>query len=146
VGGALEVVQVYDKCYEVGVVGDGPGLVSMDEFDSFKRIPEPKVEKKSDWMPGDHIKVKVGGISYDTVITTDGVQRFVENSAVRWLIDKYRPLNDLNCDFQCYPGKISKRDYLEFNMMLGYSVCGLAELSEFERMKIVNPVWEEEAK
>jgi len=86
------------------------------------------------------IMVKVEGKKYETRIDLRGVQRFKENSVINFLVDKeIIDLNKLAIAFQ--EKEFTKRDFAEFNMMLGYSVCGFAELSFFEDYEIDNPLW-----
>jgi hypothetical protein len=90
--------------------------------------------------PGDVIIVKVGGNSYETVIDKAGVQRFRKNAVLDHLFNSGRlDLNQLAIDYR--RGAFDQRTYAEFNMALGYSVCGFAELSSFEDMEIENPLW-----
>ncbi len=89
---------------------------------------------------GKEIIVKVQGINYLTEIDSHGVQRFKENSVIRFLVNK--EIIDLNKLFIAFQEKkFTKRDYAEFNMMLGYSVGGFADLSSFEDWEIDNPIW-----
>lgn len=88
---------------------------------------------------GDKITVIVGGVPYPTVIE-NGVQRFIRNNVISHLQDV--GLIDLNKVAVEYKrGKFTQREYAEFNMSLGYSVCGFAELHEFQDMEIENPLW-----
>jgi hypothetical protein len=94
------------------------------------------------FKPGDVIKVKVGGVEYETVIDDRGVQRFRRNELFCHLHDSGKvDLNKLAIDY--HNGKFGKREYAEFNMGLGYSVCGFADLSSFQDWEIENPVWGE---
>jgi hypothetical protein len=87
----------------------------------------------------DVIMVKVGGVPYETVMIA-GVQRFKVNEVVRHLCDtKQIDLNKLAIEYD--DKKFSQRAYAEFNMALGYSVCGFADLSAFKDMEIENPLW-----
>lgn len=106
---------------------------------------------KKEYKSGDIIKVKVGGVEYETYIDPNGVQRFRANSLLNFLFENRKNKNqnskiDLNEIAILFHTKqpFSQRDYAEFNMMLGYSVCGFAELSSFEDMEIENPLWEED--
>jgi len=40
------------------------------------------------------------------------------------------------------PGTFTKRDYAEFCMMLGYTVDGFADISQFHDYVIQNPLWD----
>lgn len=101
-------------------------------------------------LPGEVIKVRVGGVEYDTVIDALGVQRFVENRA-HWLVREIpkvwdaatgRHLDDMNTmAIRFQRGDFSQREYAEMNMAVGYSVCGFADLSSFEDLEIENPLW-----
>lgn len=96
------------------------------------------------------IKVKIGRKEYDTYIDKNGVQRFIENKVVRYLVDEgIIDLNKLRMDF--HDKKFPTIDYLEFYMLMGYSVCGFSELSvcgfselsPFYGYQIKNPLWED---
>lgn len=102
----------------------------------------PKYRPRLPVKPGDTVKVKVGGVVYETVIDSNGTQRFRKNTAIDWLAEDQ--LNRMALDYQAK--KFTQRDYLEFNMALGYSVSGLSELSAFEDLEIENPLWEERKK
>jgi len=110
----------------------------------------PKIEHKST-KPGDIIKVKVGGVEYDTVINDNHTQRFIENPD-HFLLKRIRDysgggnpegdVKDLNeMAIRYHHGEFSKRDYAEMNMAIGYSVSGFSELSYFEDWDIDNPIW-----
>lgn len=95
--------------------------------------------------PGDHIKVKVGGVEYDTVVDPQGVQRFIADPVIRTLVNA--EVIDLNEVARLYVGDnkdpgFTQREYAEFNMKLGYSLGGFAELSWFFDMEIENPIEE----
>ncbi len=101
---------------------------------------KPKIDYKT-VKPGDVIVVAVGGVDYETVIDELGVQRFRCNAIIGHLFQEKRlDLNQLAVDY--YEKKFDQRAYAEFNMALGYSVCGFADLSSFEDMAIDNPLWE----
>jgi hypothetical protein len=105
--------------------------------------------------------VTVDGKVYPTEIV-DGVQRFVENKAVSWFVDQATWLNpdepdpikrgtidpkskaNLNTLALAYhlQTKFTKREYMEFLMMLGYSVCGFADA--VPKAEISNPLWRED--
>ncbi len=98
-----------------------------------------KIDYK-DLKPGDVVTVSVGGVDYETVIDKDGVQRFRRNMVLDFLFkDKRLDLNQLAVDY--HHKKFDQRSYAEFNMALGYSVCGFADLSSFQDMEIDNPLW-----
>lgn len=86
--------------------------------------------------------VTVGGKKYET--EWDGeVQRFKANGVLKYLVE--RGALDLNHLALAYhQKKFSQRDYAEFNMMLGYSISGFCDLSSFDDMEIINPLWKEE--
>lgn len=91
------------------------------------------------FKPGDKVIVKVGGKKYETCITDDNVQRFKENRIVSALLDSSDlDLNKIAIMYQ--RGMFSQREFAEFNMMLGYSICGFSDLSFFEDMEIENPI------
>lgn len=93
---------------------------------------------------GQKITVKVGGKEYLTIIDKNGTQRFKENKLLRHLVDS--EMIDLNKLADHYQNKkcFTKREYAEFYMQIGYSVCGFSELSLFESYNIENPVWDED--
>jgi hypothetical protein len=84
--------------------------------------------------------VRVGGVVYPTIIDKNGTERFIENPVVRYLLDNGKiDLNQIAVAYQT--GKLggvedAQRAYAEFNMMLGYSVCGFEELSSFWTMPV----------
>lgn len=110
------------------------------------------------------IMVKVGDREFKTALDQNGVQRFMpHNEAPAELVEKlkeweaylhsdhsthpsipkgiYTP-NDLAMDF--YNGVYTVDEMLSYETSSGYSVCGLAELSYFEDMEIINPLWDKE--
>lgn len=121
--------------------------------------------------PGDIVVVIVDGVPYETYIDDSGVQRFRANGVIRALLNDFHAYYDaLNAQYgwgpsrpALNPGTLclneiavryhkgkneatppwSRRDYIEFNMMLGYSVCGLCELSLMDGVKVENPLWDD---
>lgn len=110
------------------------------------------------------IIVKVGDREFKTALDQNGVQRFMpHDEAPAELVEKlkdweaylnsdhsshppvpkgiYTP-NDLAMDF--YNGVYTVDEMLSYETYSGYSVCGLADLSYFEDMEIVNPLWDRE--
>jgi hypothetical protein len=105
--------------------------------------------------PGDRICILVDGSPAETEIDPHGVQRFVQNDAVDWLIRSGQiDLNQLWMDFYTNSDcAITRESMIEFYMSIGYSVCGFDEVfgpsSSFhdngnEPVEILNPVWERE--
>lgn len=104
---------------------------------------------------GEHYTVKVGDWEYDTVIDEYGVQRFVGNEAIRLMIDGSTDdferslaskgpqpsftLNDLAIAF--YNGNVPLKDMADFYTGMQYSVSGFCDLSYFEDLEIINPLW-----
>lgn len=103
--------------------------------------------------------VNVDGKDYPTELV-DGIQRFKENKALWWFVERASFANpdhpdpiergrlnpnsraNLNTLKIAYlEGKFSQRDYMEFLMMTGYSVCGFADA--VPEAKISNPLWKE---
>lgn len=129
---------------------NGSAMVpNLTEFTN--RLPKIPYESVN---PGDVIQVKVGGVSYDTVIDTSGTQRFrknLDNPLLKRLRNNPREIHnpkgdveDLNeMSIRYGRGEFSKREYAEMNMANGYSVCGFADLSSFEDWDIDNPLWDE---
>lgn len=92
--------------------------------------------------PGTKIPVKIGKQTLVTVIDENGTQRLPTNPIYRALLDSGAlDLNQLCSAYQ--RGNISKKDYLEFYLNIGYSVCGFSDLSFFQGYKIHNPLWEQ---
>lgn len=87
------------------------------------------------------IKVKISGKEYDTVMV-DGVQRFPQNKIIRDLLDHATEygkfgMNEIARD--THLKKYSPAERRELYRLVGYSVCGYAEI--FEHDKIENPLW-----
>lgn len=105
---------------------------------------------------GDQITIYIENFPYVTEIDANGVQRFIKNEVLDYMF--YNDINgnkidDMDCktprmlsmnaiSIAYQHGKFSKRDYAEFIMALGYSVCGFAEYEEFQDWTINNPLWE----
>lgn len=88
---------------------------------------------------GDEVKICIGGEEFDTTIDDHGVQRFNRNSLFCYLVDS--GIVDLNKLAEAYAqGKFTQRDYMLFNMGLGYSVTGFKGLSAFEDVEVENPL------
>lgn len=90
------------------------------------------------------VKVKVGGVEYDTVLVKGDLQRFVQNDILARCVEN--GLIDMNrARILYHEGKMgTKRQYAEFHMAIGYSVRGFEELSLFQDMEIENPLWEKD--
>lgn len=91
---------------------------------------------------GDVVIVKVDGREYKTMIDEQGVQRFEANALLKHLCDSGQvDLNRLTIDYQagCFP----REDYLRFYIGIGYSVCGLLDISDFEDLHIANPLFDD---
>lgn len=118
------------------------GDVAGQAISRFLELTDPTPKLDLDYKnlkDGDQIEVDVGGVRYLTVIQNN-VQRFYENGVIRYLVDNnIVNLNDVVVAY--HNGKFSKRDYAEFNMMLGYSVSGFCDLSSFTEYDISNPLW-----
>lgn len=104
----------------------------------------------SDYNPGDIIIVHVDGRPYETYITKHGIQRFRTDHTNklwdRWKGDEDdrlgRGTEDLTQLVMAYlSGEFTEREYMEFNMSLGYSMCGFCELSSFQHLRVINPLW-----
>ena len=97
----------------------------------------------SNFKPGDKFTVTIGGEPFETYIDENGTQRFYESTLIRHLRDTgVIDLNRLAMDY--FAGKFNQMDYLRFNTSLGYSVCGLSELSFFADLEFKNPIWSDE--
>jgi hypothetical protein len=114
------------------------------------QITQPLLPGIPSVVEGDRITVRVGGQEYETVVV-NGIQRFVEdkhNPLYRRLRSRYDgvinpdgDIADLNeMTVMAAKGKISPREYAEFNMALGYSVCGFADIFD-STFHIDNPLW-----
>lgn len=102
---------------------------------------------------GDIIYVTVDDCKYKTIIDEDGVQRFLLDPTnllwKRWSGDNEKRIGqgteDLNTLSIAYQrGQFDQKTYMEFNMSLGYSVYGFSELSAFENLKLINPLWDQD--
>lgn len=125
---------IINKSNSITDADNNGNIVSGSQEDSTGQIMEK-------CMNDDEIIVRVGGKEYQTFIDDKGVQRFKANSVLDYLSNfGIIDLNAICLDY--HEGKFSKIDYAEFNMMLGYSVCGFCDLNEFEDMEIYNPLWE----
>ncbi len=101
--------------------------------------------------------VLVNGKPYATELV-NGVQRFVENTAVSFIVDNLSPEAYNAVVGAVFEGKVELEDYIAFQTMHGYSVSGFhdaitsnillnahlfpEELSTY--YSIVNPLWDEE--
>lgn len=93
------------------------------------------------YEPGDKIFVWIGKRMIETTIDEHGTQRLPSNPVYRELYDcGLFDLNEMAIAYQS--GLLSFESYFEFYLHIGYSVCSFAELSPFEHLEIVNPMWE----
>jgi hypothetical protein len=99
---------------------------------------------------GQKIEVLVGGRPYQTEIDEHGVQRFIENPShflvqqipKVWCKHMGGEIDDMNTmRIRYIDGEFNQRDYAEMHMAIGYSVSGFCELSPFEDMEVLNPIW-----
>jgi hypothetical protein len=114
----------------------------------------------SDYKPGDHVRIKVGERFFDTVFDKHGVQRFHTDKIISDFIEgttaandvynanhrdfhlrnvEFFTLNDLGKNYE--RGHYTQDEFLTFYTSFGYSVAGFADISHFEDLEIVNPVW-----
>lgn len=107
-------------------------------------------------VPGDTVEVSLEGKIYDTIIDSDGVQRFRKNTVLDYMFrhdangrqlnmvdgrDIHNGMLNLNTlALAFHQGKIDKRDYCEISMS-GYSVSGFCDLHHFGNWHLQNPVW-----
>jgi len=105
-----------------------------------------------EYKEGDIITITVDGRPYETYIDEDSVQRFRTDPTNllwdRWKGDEGerngRGTEDLNRLAIAYANEeFDQRTYMEFNMSLGYSVCGFCELHNFFDLRVVNPLWDD---
>lgn len=89
---------------------------------------------------GDIITIKVDNRLYSTIIDDNGIQRFIANNVLVYLLSNSPAviLNDIALEYQY--GKITKQSYQEFHMLIGYSVCGFQDL--WPDANIENSAWE----
>ena len=93
-----------------------------------------------DFKPGYKIMITIGGKPIETTIDQHGTQRLPNNPVYSALFDSGAlDLNRLAVAY--HQDKISLEHYLDYYLNIGYSVCGFAELSSFEHLEIVNPLW-----
>ena len=93
------------------------------------------------YEPGDVITITVGDHKVETTIDANGVQRLPKNPVYSALFDSGAlSLNQLAIAYA--QKKISFEHYLDYYLNIGYSVCGFAELSNFQHLEIKNPVWD----
>lgn len=100
---------------------------------------KPKKPYRAPAVKTKPLVVTVGGAEYPAVMK-DKVLGFKSNWAVR------AAANDSDCDLNvlCAMYQIDNfplRDYAEYHMMLGYSVSGFCDLSEFQHLEVVTPFW-----
>ncbi len=89
-------------------------------------------------------EITIGDIKINTWYDEHGVQRLPRNEVYCALFDS--GALDLNKLVVAYlQNKISFEHYLEYYLNIGYSVCGFAELNNFQHLPIKNPVWEKQA-
>jgi hypothetical protein len=101
---------------------------------------------------GDIIPVRVDGLVYLTALDGRGVQRFIEDRD-HWLVKQIpktydrgagRMIDDMNVmAIRFHKGQFNRRDYMEMNMAVGYSVSGFCDI--FSDAEIENPLWPEDA-
>ena len=93
------------------------------------------------FKPGDKIPIKIGDREIMTTIDKNGTQRLPSNPVFVALFDAgVVNMNDLVRAY--HYNKISFENLLEYYLNIGYSVCGFAELSNFQHLEIENPLWE----
>ena len=89
---------------------------------------------------GEIVIIKIGGKEYNTIIDSEGVQRFPTNKLFRHLVDE--GMVNLNSLAVAYTrGLFSQEEFMMFCMGLGYSVSGFSDLSFFEELEIENLLW-----
>lgn len=91
----------------------------------------------------DIITIKVDNHLYGTIIDNNGIQRFIANDVLVYLLSNSPTaiLNDIALEYQY--GKITKQSYQEFHMLIGYSVCGFQDL--WPDVNIENPMWDSQS-
>jgi len=114
----------------------------------------------TDYKPGDIVPIRVGTRVVDTVFDEYSTQRFRVNPILKAWVDgttsamnRYNSrhaLNDrhddevFNLNDMCklyHEGKFTLDEWLDFYLQIGYSVAGFCDLSFFDDLEIVNPVW-----
>lgn len=94
--------------------------------------------------PGDKITIRVSGKKHETILDEHGVQRFRINRIIADLLDVATEggkldLNEIHR--RVWQGLYTQEERRELYRLIGYSVCGYAEI--FETDTIRNPLWEE---
>lgn len=91
----------------------------------------------------------IGREKYPVKIDPQGVARFHCNRIVRDLVDAARDGRkyDINAIVQKYGyGEYTYEELKEFYLSIGYSVCGIAELSFFQGQTMRSCCWEKPRK
>lgn len=102
--------------------------------------------------------VIINGIQHQTIIDDQGVQRFRQNKIIRDLLDNSTSAGPESKPFPGYPraqklglnevairvgnGTYTENDKRELYRLIGYSICGYAEI--FEDDIIENPLWDKD--
>jgi len=91
---------------------------------------------------GDLIEIKLGDHVYLSEIDESGVQRFLP---IGDHYDKYQKgeydLNQIHIEFLTQ-NTMTQKEYAELKMGICYSISGFSELSTFQDMQLINPLWD----
>lgn len=131
------------------------------EVQETPRVPEAREQSKhtpegsvKSLKPGQKFEVKVDGRPYQTYIDEHGIQRFVREglggklATLPFAGDLTQVCSEFLRGFG--EGRYTMQDYQEFNMSLGFSVCGFEDCMDSLTLNddipdtdIENPVWNE---
>jgi len=133
------------EVYDISVKLSPSRLYGCDDLLEFVSTLNGGQPLKSKWESknNDEIIVYLDDRPYLTRII-DNIQRFVEYEN-HFLIEQEKKYGE-NANDTCiryHRKEFSQRDYAEYNMSIGYSVCGFCDLSNFHDMIFINPLWGE---
>lgn len=88
--------------------------------------------------------VLVGGARFRALTDKLGTERFIGSTVVDWIVASDDQL--LNRLALAYASNLRdhafvQRDYVVFYTMLGYSLSGFCDLSEFKYLEVATPKW-----
>lgn len=105
-------------------------------------VQEKRKVKVSELKAGDRIMIRIGAKPVLTYIDERGIQRILPNRIIRDVAETNRSL-DLNMIAALHAqGNYSLQEYLEYDLLTNWSVCGFCELSRYQFLDVDNPVWD----